>query len=46
MYASVGYPFCAWGKAAVDTMDQIFKGTLTQTEIVIPSQIYDKDHNT
>lgn len=46
MFASVGYPFCAWGKAAVDTMDQIFKGTLTQTEIVIPSQIYDKDHNT
>ena len=46
MYASVGYPFCAWGKAAVETMDQIFKGTLTQTEIVIPSQIYDKDHNT
>jgi ribose transport system substrate-binding protein len=46
MFASVGYPFCAWGKAAVDTMDQIFKGTLTQTEIVIPSQIFDKDHNT
>ena len=46
MFASVGYPFCAWGKAAVDTMDQIFKGTLTQTEIVIPAQIFDKDHNT
>lgn len=45
MLASVAYPFCDWGKAAVQTMDKIFKGTLTETEIVIPSQIYDKENN-
>jgi ribose transport system substrate-binding protein len=45
MYASVAYPFCEWGKAAVDALDQAINGTLTETEILIPPTIYNKDNN-
>jgi ribose transport system substrate-binding protein len=45
MHASVAYPFCEWGRAAVDALDQAINGTLTESEILLPPTIYNAENN-
>lgn len=45
MYASVAYPFCEWGKAAVDALDGAIHGTLTETDILIPPAVFNAENN-